>query len=145
MPTRDSSCTCVRLRRASRAVTQLYDDALAPVHLRVSQYALLKTLLRHGPQTISSLAERLLLERTALSRTLDPLAERALVAVVPGADARTREVSITPAGRDLVAQAEPHWQVAQSRVADRLGSDRLRALATLLADLEALHPARARA
>jgi DNA-binding MarR family transcriptional regulator len=143
MTTRLSACACIRLRRASRAVTQLYDDALAPVHLRVSQYALLSTLAREGRQTISSLAERLLLDRTALSRTLDPLVERSLVVITPGEDARTREVAISQEGRALVAKARPCWAEAQARVEERLGADQAEALVALLAQLETLHPARA--
>lgn len=137
-----STCTCARLRRATRAVTQLYDDALAPSHLRTTQFALLRTLARQGPLTIGALAHALLLDRTALSRTLEPLLGRSLVAVVPGSDARTREVDLTADGRAAIASAEPHWQAAQARVAGHLGRDRVDALYALLHDLEALHPAR---
>jgi DNA-binding MarR family transcriptional regulator len=141
MPRRFHPCACNRLRRASRAVTQLYDDALAPSSLRVTQFALLSALAGSGPRTISALAGALLLDRTALSRNLDPLIERALVEITAGADARTREVALTAAGRKALAEAEPHWSAAQARVAQRIGRDRLDALYALLADLEALHPA----
>jgi DNA-binding MarR family transcriptional regulator len=73
-------------------LTQLYDDLMAPSGLRVTQFSLLGTLATHGPARMSDLARRLLLDRTALSRTLDPLVERGLVAITPGRDARTREV-----------------------------------------------------
>ena len=62
-----------------------------PSGLRATQFGLLRTLARHETMTISSLAARLLLDRTALSRNLDPLAERGLVEVVPGSDLRTRQ------------------------------------------------------
>ena len=141
MPHRPVSCTCNRLRRASRAMTQLYDDALAPSGLRVTQFALLGALAGSGRRTISALAGALLLDRTALSRNLDPLIERAWVEVTAGADARTREVALTAAGRNALEEAEPHWSAAQARVAQRIGRDRLDALYALLAELEALHPA----
>src|SRR4249919_2845813 len=89
------ACTCGRLRRAARALTQLYDDAMAPAGLRVTQFSLLRTLARRGSTRITELAAAVLLDRTALSRNLDPLAARGLVAIVPGRDARTREVEIT--------------------------------------------------
>ena len=85
----------------------------------------------------------MLLDRTALSRTLDPLVERSLVVVAPGEDARTREVAITPEGRALVAKAQPCWAAAQARVEERLGPESAEALVALLAQLETLHPARA--
>jgi DNA-binding MarR family transcriptional regulator len=143
-PARSPACACSRLRRASRAVTQLYDDALAPAGLRVTQFAVLRTLERDGRARISALAHALLLDRTALSRNLEPLVERRLVAVVPGTDARTREVTLTAAGRAALAAAEPHWRDVQQRVAARIGGDRLDALYGVLKDLEALHPAEGR-
>ena len=38
-------CTCLRMRRATRLVTQLYDHALGPSGLTVSQFGLLAYLL----------------------------------------------------------------------------------------------------
>jgi DNA-binding MarR family transcriptional regulator len=71
---------------------------MAPSGLRVTQFSLLRTIASSGTCRLSNLAETLLLDRTALSRTLDPLAERGLVEITPGRDARTREVSLTRAG-----------------------------------------------
>src|SRR5512142_11191 len=89
-------CACGRLRRAARALTQLYDDAMAPSGLRVTQFSLLRTLERDGSLRISELAARQLLDRTALSRNLEPLLERQFVAVTPGPrDARAREIALT--------------------------------------------------
>ena len=95
------ACTCGRLRRATRALTQLYDDAMAPAGLRVTQFSLLRTLAREGPLTISALASRQLLDRTALSRNLDPLLDMGLVEVIRGRDARTKEVAISRKGQIL--------------------------------------------
>ena len=137
------ACACSRLRRASRAITQLYDDALAATELRTTQFVLLRTLEARGTTTISALASDLLLDRTALSRNLDPLEARGLVAIAPGRDARTREAKLTAAGRRSLARAEPHWQAVQRQVAARIGAGRLEALYDVLLDLERLHPDRA--
>jgi DNA-binding MarR family transcriptional regulator len=135
-----TACACGRLRRATRALTQRYDDLMAPSGLRITQFSLLRTLARRGPSTMSELARALLLDRTALSRTLDPLAERGLVAVAPGQDARTREVSLTREGERTLRRAEPHWRRAQGEVARKLGTAKLEALIATLAEIEALHP-----
>jgi DNA-binding MarR family transcriptional regulator len=134
------ACTCGRLRRAARALTQLYDDLMEPSGLRVTQFSLLRTLAAQGPARISDLARTLLLDRTALSRTLDPLVDRGLVAIAPGRDARTREVSLTHAGARAVRSATPHWRRAQAQVAARIGPDKLDTLIATLADVEQLHP-----
>lgn len=135
-----SPCTCGALRRATRALTQLYDDRMLPSGLRVTQFSLLRMLARNGPTCMSELATMLLLDRTALSRTLEPLVRRGLVSIVPGKDARTREVSLTQVGARAIRIAVPHWKRAQVRVAAALGSERLGALMQSLRAIEALHP-----
>ena len=137
------ACACGRLRRAARALTQLYDDAMAPSGLRVTQYSLLNTLSTQGAMRINELAKRQLLDRTALSRNLDPLISRGLVAVTPGRDARTRETSLTSKGAAALERARPHWRDAQASVAERIGRAKLDALIETLGELESLHPDRA--
>ena len=138
-------CACGRLRRATRALTQLYDDLMAPSGLRVTQFSLLRTLERTGPQRITALAAATLLDRTALTRTLDSMVERGFVAIVAGRDARTREATLTRAGAAAIRAAEPHWKRAQAAVARRLGPAKLEALIATLAEVESLRPAPARA
>ena len=134
-------CACGRLRRAARALTQLYDDAMAPSGLRVTQFSLLRTLERDGPARISELAARTLLNRTALSRNLDPLIDRGLVAVTPGRDdGRTRQIAMTAKGVNALKRARPYWQRAQQDVAHRIGQPKLDALVSILGELESLHP-----
>ena len=137
-------CTCGRLRRASRALTQLYDDAMAPASLRITQFSLLRMLLRDGPLRISDLAARQLLDRTALSRNLNPLVDAGYVEIARGRDARTREVAITREGTAALDLAQPHWLAAQRAVAKRLGPKKLEALIGVLGELESLHPAAAK-
>ena len=134
------ACACGRLRRAARALTQLYDDAMAPAELRVTQFSLLRMLSRVGSMRISELAAAQLLDRTALSRNLDPLVERGLVKISAGRDARTREVVLTRAGEAALRTAMPCWERAQKQVAKRLGRAKLEALIATLSDIERLHP-----
>jgi len=135
------ACVCGRLRRAARALTQLYDDAMAPCGLRVTQFSLIRTLLREGPTRITDLAGLALLDRTALSRTLEPLVAEGLVRIAAGRDARTREVTLTRAGRAAYERALPYWEEAQKIVLRKLGEPRIDALVGLLASVETLHPA----
>lgn len=134
------ACVCGRLRRAARALTQMYDDTMAPCGVRITQFSLLRTLAREGPMRISALATATLLDRTALSRNLEPLVTQGLVRIAPGRDARTREVSLTRAGHTALARATPYWQQAQKEVERALGEPRIEALVGLLASVESLHP-----
>lgn len=118
------TCMATRSRIAARKLSRAYDDALKPVNLRVTQFAVLVAAQSSdGRQTITDLAEFLGLERSGLSRNLDPLERRGLVSLGPEKQHRARHVGITPAGRALLAAAAPLWQAAQDELAARLGDE----------------------
>ena len=48
---RASPCVCNTLRMVTRAVTQLYDEALQPSGLRVTQFSILASIARAGAPT----------------------------------------------------------------------------------------------
>ena len=122
-------CTCGAQRRAARAATALYAQALKPTGRRVPQYAILKILDRCGRLPVTRLAAEAALERTTMARNLDPLERRGLVRVGAGeTDARSRVAELTDAGRATLAAARPHWQAAQRQLAQRVDPDSVRAL-----------------
>ena len=126
-------CTCSALRRATRAVTTVYDSALRPSGLRVTQFAILRLLERLGPTSVTRLAAEAALERTTMGRNLDPLERRGLVRIGAGAtDGRERVVMLTEAGRDAVAAAMPYWRDAQARINARVAPGAVAALAEAL-------------
>ena len=129
-----ATCACFNVRKAARAVTQLYDDLLRPTGLRTTQFTLLMLLRGHGAMSINQLAEAAVTDRTTLTRNLALLQERGLVRVRPGEDARVRLVELSEAGDDAASAAYPLWQRAQALVTRRMGRDRL---TRLLGDLAA--------
>jgi DNA-binding MarR family transcriptional regulator len=118
------ACACANLRKAARAVTQLFDEALAPSGLRVTQFTLLVTSHLSGESTINELAERMAMDRTTLSRNLKPLVRSGLLEMRPGEDGRTRLVRLTPAGEQALEEAYPLWQQAQLETVSALGEER---------------------
>ena len=120
-PAAPENCTCFNLRKAARAVTQAYDAALQPVGLKATQYSVLAAAAAIGPLTVGKLADRLVMDRTTLTRNLNPLERDGLVRIEEGEDRRARLVTVTPAGRRLLARAQPLWRSAQERMVDRLG------------------------
>jgi len=129
-----SVCTCFRVRRASRRLTQLYDHLLAPAGLSLNQYSILRRAERE-PRTLGALAEELGMDRTTLTRNLSPLVDGGLLESRRGDDARQRVISITAAGKRTLAAARPRWQQAQAVVDGMLGEA---GLARLHDDLDAL-------
>ena len=131
-----SACTCFRLRSLTRRVTQLYDRALAPSGLTVTQYSVLAHALRQGAApTLSELAQLLYTDRTTLTRNLKPLADAGLVKVGDGADARSKAVRVTAKGRSAFQAARPLWKEAQARLRAQAGDRRLAALHGLIEEL----------
>ncbi len=114
-------CTCNNLRQATRAVTQIYEAALEPSGLKVTQLPILGAAAVEGPLTMSALAKHLLMDRTTLTRNLKPLERAGLVQIEPGVDRRARLVSITDTGREALAQALPLRQAAQDSLVEALG------------------------
>jgi DNA-binding MarR family transcriptional regulator len=133
-----SPCACTRVRRAARALTQLYDAALAPAGLTVAQYALMRTVIRLAEPTISVLALATGLDRSTLGRNLRLLAAAGFVDLAAGNDRRTRLVRVTVAGEAVLAGALPHWQWVQAEIATGLGPETRDQLYELLARIEDL-------
>ncbi|WP_342244377.1 MarR family winged helix-turn-helix transcriptional regulator [Pseudomonas sp. OTU5201] len=131
-----TQCLCTKLRRATRNVTRLYDDALAGVGVNVAQYSLLKNLARLDQPSITSLAEAMGLDRSTLGRNLKVLEAKGLVLLEGGEDQRNRLVSLTPAGRNSLDQALRAWERAQQDMGQRMGPEKRAALMALLDDLE---------
>ena len=86
----DLPCTCFRLRSAARRMTQVYEHALRPTGLKITQYSLLANLARSGSHSVTALARVLATDRTTLTRNLAPLERDGLVKITDGPDARPR-------------------------------------------------------
>lgn len=117
-------CTSFNLRKAARAVTQFYDDALRDSGLKSTQFSLLAAAAAAGTVPISRLAEEMAMDRTTLTRNLKPLETDGLLRVESGADRRVRNVTITPEGEALLEKAIPMWRSAQTHMIDRMGDER---------------------
>ncbi|RLJ16015.1 MarR family transcriptional regulator [bacterium endosymbiont of Escarpia laminata] len=120
------TCAVFNLRKASRAVTKLYEEIMKPSGILPTQFTLLVVTRAFGPVTISSMAELLVMDRTTLTRNLKPLEREGLLRVVAGKDdKRSREISLTNKGLEQMEEALPLWQEAQCRIDQALGSARL--------------------
>ncbi|HTZ79305.1 MAG TPA: MarR family transcriptional regulator [Stellaceae bacterium] len=129
-------CLCLHLQRAARVVARRFDEALRPLDLTNGQFSLLMSLNRPEPASMGSVAALLAVDRTTLTANLKPLERRGLLTVaVDPTDRRSRRLSLTAAGRALLAAAVPVWRRTHAAIERLLpGSDPDR----LRADLRAL-------
>lgn len=108
-----TDCYCTQFRRASNALTRIYDDALRPIGLRITQFSLLRALGRLGRATTTELAIELALDRTTISRNVKLLIEAKWVDVVETEDKRERVLTLNKTGLKMIADATPNWAQAQ--------------------------------
>ena len=120
-PSEPANCLCFNLRKAARAITRIYDGALAPVGLKATQFTVLQIASEAGGTAMSRLAGRLGMDRTTLTRNLQPLEKLGLISTGAGRDRRERSIRVTEAGREVLEQALPLWESAQSRLYSALG------------------------
>lgn len=122
-------CTNAAMRRAVRQLSQLYDEALDPTGLRVTQFTLLSQIRRDGAPALSALADEMVMDLSALGRSVQPLVREGLVELVPDADdRRVKRARLTEHGLAVQAEAAQRWKAAQTEVDAILGPDNSRAL-----------------
>ena len=117
------ACLCSNVRRAALALTSLYDEALAPHGLKVTQFSLLRAIQRHGEPNLTELAGATGLDRSTLGRNLRVLETLGLVWLAPGHDQRDRVVALTGRGRRRVLAASGAWARVQGELSGALGAD----------------------
>ena len=136
---RPAKCHCTNMRRAARAITKIYDRALAPSRLKATQFAPLMYIKGHGPLNISTLSKIMVLDRTTLVRNLKHLEKAGLIEDVPTSDPRERRIHITLDGQRLVDIALPLWKEVQKQMANQIGRENLKILDTIVSIAESAH------
>ena len=138
-----AACHCTALRKAARQLSILYDRYLSPAGLTNGQFAILTQLATWASgasPSMADLARALILNRTALTRALQPMAREGLIELVESPqDQRVRLVRLTKAGRKCLAEASALWAAAQDKYVQAVGERQaiaLRALSQIVAETE---------
>jgi DNA-binding MarR family transcriptional regulator len=114
---------CASFRRASRAITQIYEEALRPTGLRGTQFTVLQALSLTGEVTQGKLGEILAMDSTTLTRTLNIMGRHEWIAKRRGEDRREWRMRLSKTGETQFKQALPHWEKAQALLRERLGDE----------------------
>ena len=133
-------CACTTIRKASRALSRIYDEALAPAGLTVAQLGVLRAIGRgpKGGEPLSRLAETLVMDRTSLYRALGPMARSGWLLIKDAPKGRAKVVQLSKAGIGATTRAAEYWERAQSRVIGEFGIDRWVTLQKAMTELTAL-------
>ena len=130
-------CVCTALRKAARAVSRVYDEALADCGMSTAQFAVLRHVGRGEPLALSRLAEQLAMDRTSLYRALAPLETKGWVAIAAG-PGKSRVASLTAGGGIAMDVAEEEWRRVQTRITGAMGEAQWTALESALRTITSL-------
>ncbi len=119
------NCIAVRLRCLNRVVTNIYDDALRPLGLKVSQMNILIVAAKLGVARPAKIAEILQIDVSTLSRNIERMRAQGWLEVVPDRDARAQPFRVTTEGRRLIEKSIPAWEQAQHEACKLLGKEGL--------------------
>jgi DNA-binding MarR family transcriptional regulator len=117
-------CAATNFRKASRGVTQLFDQILAPCGLRSTQLTILVAAQVLSPCGLGRLARELVMDRTTVTRNIKPLELQGLLEVAGKAGRGGKTIQVTEAGRKAMLRALPYWKEAQAGLIRRIGQDR---------------------
>lgn len=112
---------CASIRRASRTLTQLYEEALRPLGLRATQFTVLQALSIAGEVLQGDLGQMLAMDSTTLTRTLEILSRHGWIDKRPGEDLRERRIRLSKSGQLQFEKAVPLWEKAQAGLRRKLG------------------------
>jgi len=128
----NNRCYCVALRKASRRVSSLYDEALAEYGITLAQFSLMRRLQSGQPLSVSELAERLELDRSTVGRNVKLLVNKGLIEQKAGSDLREAELSLSQTGATLLTKSEGSWKQVQVNIEAKLGTHGTQQLIALL-------------
>ena len=115
-------CIATRLRMANRVITKVYDHALRPCGLKVSQLAMLALAEGRGLIRQSEVGAELQLDDSTLSRNLERMRTNGWLEEVSAHDARVHSYRLTEEGKTLLDKAIPAWRNAQREAKRLLGN-----------------------
>ncbi len=132
-------CNAFTLRRAARAITQLYERHIAQSGLTSSQFSIISAVRNDPGMSMVALAEIMGMDRTTLVRALKPLQRDGLVAAAATLKgSRQLALTLSTEGMARYDGALPYWLAAQREFEARVGTDRARKLREELLEIGSL-------
>jgi len=121
MDTMLKDCFLHRIRLLSRTITSIFDEALKPMNMKVTQMNMLGVVTKLGPITPSDMCQKLSMDKSTLSRNVDRLIEYGWLVLIAGDNSRSHQLKVTEKGREILRRATKYWKQAQARTKKVLG------------------------
>ena len=117
------NCLAVRARLLNRVITHVYDEALRPLGLKVSQMNILVVVQKLGRARPAEVCQILKLDTSTLSRNVERMRAKGWVEILDDEDGRAHPFQLTSSGKSLLRRAYPAWKAAQEKSAAVLGDN----------------------
>jgi DNA-binding MarR family transcriptional regulator len=123
-----NDCIAVRVRLINRVITALYDEALRPHGIRVSQGNILVAVGRMGDAKPADVCRILRIEKSTLSRDVELMKQEGWLVSKPPDGGRNQTLSITKKGVAMLRRTAPAWEGAQAEAEKLVGESGVAAL-----------------
>ena len=128
-------CIAVRVRLINRVITSIYEEALRPHGIRISQGNILVVVARMGQARPADVARVLRLERSTLGRDVEVMKRAGWLESDPPEGGRSQILRVTPEGLRLLAESQPAWEKAQAEARKLLGEGGVDAIRGIAASM----------
>jgi DNA-binding MarR family transcriptional regulator len=114
-------CFALQARKTANLLARVYNSALEPLGLEISQFSTLSAVALERSDSITELASALGVERSTLTRNLKILERDALI-VRSEREGRRSMYRLTSKGRRMLLKALPLWNEVQARFSAALSN-----------------------
>ena len=126
--------TCVNqnLKKFSRTIALIYDRKLSINNITINQFAILSYIAYYDNITLGSVAIKLSMDRSTLSKNLKPLFREKYIIVTGMDDKRKKNLSLTQKGLGVLEQSIISWKEAQNDIYRQYGKKEIHNLVRML-------------
>jgi len=114
-------CFALQARKTANLLARVYNAALEPLGLEISQFSTLAAVALERSDSITELAGALGVERSTLTRNLKILERDGLI-IQSERQGRRSMYRLTPKGRRKLSKALPLWNGVQTRFSTALSN-----------------------
>ncbi len=134
------NCIFTAMRKANRVLFRRYQEALANTDTSIVQLSILRALERNGPMPLARLSEDLVMERTSLYRTIEPMVNAGKINIIQSGTGKAKIAELTAKGIATIEQVMPYWAKAQESIIKDSGIEEWESLRKTLQTLANLKP-----
>lgn len=116
-------CIAVRIRLLNRMITNIYDSALSPFGIKLTQLNILMVVYLAGEIGYDALCKRLKMEKSTLSRNVERLKKKNWIEVISDKSDRKKLLKVSPEGEELISIVNAAWEEAQRKAEELVGKE----------------------